>query len=286
MQGRRLSQGEDWMVHAREVLQRPPVLIGIAAAFVLLIGMIAFALGRRQPQPVQPQIASSATPAVVQKSNPAPQPPSPSEEVPAVTIRSLPPRSPAVNAPLNAPGTVTVTPGVDAPATTPITPGMEPTPPDAPFSGIEVNPETEPVQVPRVETPPAQPEPAPEPEVRPRPRPRPSPSIARATGRLNLYFDADSSTFNRGERRAPLRVEVYIDGQKVLEDSDPEKREFEITDIPEGDHEITIVPHIGGAQSRPRRMRVNIDANSRSRFGAVLRREDGEARISKFRPRD
>jgi hypothetical protein len=102
---------------------------------------------------------------------------------------------------------------------------------------------------------------------------------------MSIYFDADSSTFGGSGRRLPLRVEVYVDGQKVMEADDPEKRQFEIRRLPEGEHEVEIVPFVGGAPAEPRRRVVRIDPGQGSRYKAVLRREDGISRV-KFREQD
>jgi len=109
---------------------------------------------------------------------------------------------------------------------------------------------------------------------------------ARPPGKFSIYFDADSSTFDRGKNRAPLRVEVYVDGRKVMDSDDPEKKEFELADLPEGVHDVSIVPHVGNAQPRTRRFRVEVEGNAETRVEAVLRRKDGEALISKLRARD
>jgi hypothetical protein len=106
------------------------------------------------------------------------------------------------------------------------------------------------------------------------------------TGRLAIFFDADSTTFNRDDERLPLRVQVYVDGEMRVDNADPEKREFDLGGLREGRHEVVVVPYVGGATPKPRRFRVEIDPDRTNRFKAVLRREEGVATVSKFRPND
>jgi hypothetical protein len=201
-----------------------------------------------------------------------------SAAAPAVPIREKSPAEPD-QAPTN---TAAPDSAVKEPETSPIGPGTAPVAPE-PTAPLEVPvPPPAPADVPRaeVETPPPAARPAPIPEPRAeRPAPRP-------TGKLSIYFDADSSTFDRRGRRAPLRVEVYVGGRKVMESSDPEKQEFDVAELPAGTHEVVIVPHVGRAEPRPRRLEVAVEPYAETRLRAVLHREEGEARISKVRPRD
>jgi hypothetical protein len=100
-----------------------------------------------------------------------------------------------------------------------------------------------------------------------------------------VYFDADSSTFGRDNERLPLRVEVFIDGVKQIESSDPEKRELELRGVPEGVHEIRIVPHVGDAAPEPRSEVVTVTPGGTRQFRAVLHRGHGVASVRKFRER-
>lgn len=266
---------------------RPPYFgAWILAGFLLGAVIAAVVLRPRAEAPASQVVQVPATP-------PAGQPlvqvsPRETEEpAPEVTVRSVP----SANAPANAPS-----PG-SAPGNTP-EPGMPP-------EGSEPPPPTsEPLEVPEPEppAPPTTPEmPEPEPEIvpppreveppvaRPRrriPRAEPVPVPRRDTGRVSVFFDADSSTFDRRGRRLPLRVEVYVNGEKRLESTDPEKREFNLGRLPEGEHDIEIVPYVGNLPAETRRERVRVQARERNEFQAVLRREDGRSRVSKFRERD
>jgi hypothetical protein len=84
----------------------------------------------------------------------------------------------------------------------------------------------------------------------------------------------------------PLRVEVYVDGQKRLTSDDPEKRTFNLGRIPEGEHDVEIVPYVGDLPSEARKERIRVFAGERNEYKAVLRRSDGTSRIGKFRGRD
>lgn len=293
----------------RDWFLRPPypgTLLVVVLFGLLFLG--AMMMGRSQNAPPDPpQVAFS--PAIVRPERQ--DAPPVVEEAPVVTIRPIPGKEPKppVAKPevktLPEPGTLGNAPTSlpTDPMSQPVLPGRLPGVPDVLPSPGDVPVEPAPAEQPRTTLPPAeipQPEPArpepvqPEPPraeaPRPRPRPRiprtPPVRIARPTGRMTVYFDADSSTFDRHDERMPLRVQVYVDGQKRLESDDPEKREFDLGDLPEGRHEVVVVPFVGRNQPEPRRFRVDIDAETDNRFKAVLRREEGTSRVSKFRPRD
>jgi len=277
-----------------------------ALLVVVLMGLLFFGammIGRSQNTPPEPpQVAFS--PAVVSPERQ--ETPQVAEEAPVVMIRPVPGKEPKL--PVVKPDVKTEPlPGqpVNAPLTLPTEPVTQPLPPGGLFGTPDVVPspgelpvEPTPAETPRATTPPVEipqpepvrPDPPREEPVRPRPRPRIAPAppvrIARPTGRLTVFFDADSTTFDRNDERLPLRVQVYVDGQKRLESNDPEKREFDLGDLPEGRHEVVVVPYVGRTQPEPRRFRVDIDPETDNRFKAVLRREEGTSRVSKFRPRD
>lgn len=283
----------------RDWFLRPPypgtllstMLIGLLFSGSLLIGRSQ----RTPPEPPQVALAPVIVPA-----EPTTKP-AEVEEAPVVTVRPIPDKAPQPTA--AAPEVAT--PPLSAPrATAPMTtPAAPPAPfgvpgdlratPDPAVAPTEIPLEPAPQEAPRVQVPPIElprPEPArPEfvPEETPRPRPQVAPARpARPTGRLTVFFDADSTTFDRRDERLPLRVQVFVDGEKRLESDDPEKREFDLGDLPEGRHDVVVVPFVGRNQPEPRRMRVDIDAQTDNRFKAVLRREDGVSRVSKFRSRD
>ena len=108
----------------------------------------------------------------------------------------------------------------------------------------------------------------------------------RDAGHLSLYFDADSSTYARHHERMPLRVEVFVDGAKRLDSSDPEKREFQVGQLPAGRHEVRIVPYVGDYPSEPFVGVVRVAPGEASTYKAVLRKAHDVSRISKFEPRD
>lgn len=323
MQGTR-GEGQ-WKEPAEEVLETPtpvrdwflrPPYPGSLLALVLILLLVAgsVVLGRSHGTPPEPPEVAFSPALVTPQEQPAeaasPEPQAAAEDEPVVTIRPVPGKEPKANAP----GTElqsSVQPGQasNAPLTGPAFPEVRPVQPSEVPGAPEIGPgpseapvESTPADTPRTETPPVElpkPEPAParvepvrpepsrEEAPRPRFRRRPAPvRVARPTGRMTLFIDADSSTFDRHDERLPLRVQVYVDGQKRLESDDPEKREFDLGDLPEGEHEVVVVPFVGRNQPEPRRMRVEIGASAENRFKAVLHKEDGVARVSKFRPRD
>jgi hypothetical protein len=103
---------------------------------------------------------------------------------------------------------------------------------------------------------------------------------------VSIFFDADSSTFDHHGNRMPLRVEVYVDGQKRLTSDDPEKRTFNLGRIAEGEHDVEIVPYVGDLPSEARKERIRVFAGERNDYKAVLKRSDGTSKIGKFRGRD
>lgn len=103
---------------------------------------------------------------------------------------------------------------------------------------------------------------------------------------MTIFFDADSSTYEHGHHRAPLRVEVLVDGVLQLQSNDPEKRTFQIARIPEGTHEVEVVPYVGDAPAESRRERVRITSGDENRYKIVLHRSDGVSKISKFKVDD
>lgn len=299
----------------RDWFLRPPypgTLLTLVLVLLLVFGGVMLKHAPSTP-PEPPEVAFS--PAVVPsqqtQEHQLPEQKA-AEEAPVVTIRPVPGKvaKPAIPQPdaksqpsLDQAGNMPLD-GLSLPSTRPALPGALPGSPDVPINPSEVPTEPTPAETPRAETPPlevpepARPEPVrpepvrPEPprEEAPRPRPRrrvaPPVRVTRPMGRMTVFFDADSSTFDRHDERLPLRVQVYVDGQKRLESSDPEKREFDLGDLPEGQHEVVVVPYVGRNQPEPRRFRVDIGSEADNRFKAVLRREDGFSRISKFRPRD
>ncbi|MFN3649854.1 MAG: hypothetical protein ACK47B_09740 [Armatimonadota bacterium] len=284
---------------------RPPyagiwALLAAALATFLLFVFLTRPEPLEQVAVVRPTPPPSPAPAVTRTPQAEEEKPEP-EELPRVRVRAvLPPagaNTPAANTPAsNAPaanGPAANQPAANAPA--PARPGTEersparPTPPTRP---VEEQPATPPVEViPPTETgrPPLPAPVEPRPQPRPRAEPRRTPPVSEvrpATGELSIYFDADSSTFARGQRRLPLRVEVYVDGVRQLVTDDPEKREFIIGSIPAGRHEIAIVPYVGDAPADPRREIVRIPADSERRFKAVLRRSNGVSRVGKWQEQD
>lgn len=280
----------------------PGVWIGGVLAAVVAALVTTAVITPRRPEPevqivARPQVAPVRPPSVPVPSVTTPEETEPAE-LPKVQVKSLPsaPNAPAGNLPPGnvPPGSAPVsgaanppgTPAPNAPAPlgegTPLPElGHEETPPPASAPrGIEPPANPAPLEPPT-------PEPIPEPEPRRPERPRPpAPAPERASGRMAIFFDADSTTFDRRGRRLPLRVEVYVDGRKVLESDDPEKQEFSVGRLRDGWHDVEIVPYVANAPSDPRRQRVYIEAGSENRFKAVLRREDGASRVSKFRERD
>lgn len=316
--GERVEEVLETPTPVRDWFLRPPYP-GAILAVVLLLLLVAgsIMLGRSHGTPPDPpEVAFS--PSVVTPQQTGEQPsvevqPAP-EDAPVVSIRPIPGAEAKGNTPANAPqGNVPLNqPGIisphapTAPATRPAQPGLLPGAPEITPGPTETPAEPTPADTPKAETPPveipapeparpepvrpepARPEPSREEEPRPRPRRRAAPpvQVTRPTGRMTVFFDADSSTFDRHDERMPLRVQVYVDGRKRLESSDPEKREFDLGDLPEGEHEVVVVPFVGRNQPEPRRFRVDIGAEADNRFKAVLRREDGFSKISKFRARD
>lgn len=270
----------------------------LALSVGLLLGSAAIALNRPRPQTRVVMVNPAPPPAPESVLAPAPAAPATNapgeagDEPPQVRVRTLhppPPRpgnAPAAKEPsvapppLSLPGTIPVPP--TGPGNAPLPGGSLDEPVPAP-AAPEASPPREPVEPRPVQE--ARPRPLPEPAEPPAPRPRPAPP-ARETGRLLVYFDADSSTFDRDDRRMPLRVEVYVDGVKRLDTDDPEKREFDLGRVPEGRHDVQIVPYVGEYPSDPRREVVAIEPGQRNRFKAVLRKSSGMSRIAKFAPRD
>jgi hypothetical protein len=178
------------------------------------------------------------------------------------------------------PKTVLARPPTALPPTSPFPTPMEPEPTPTPPA---------PTPEPRIVIP-AEPAPEPRRQVVPTPKaPEPRiviPAPPRERGKMSIYFDADSTTYDRRGRRLPLRVEVYVNGVKQIESNDPEKREFQIDRLAAGTHDIEIVPYVDNLPAEPRRDRVRIRPHEDRKFKAVLRRSDGVARISKFQQRD
>ncbi|HEU4753186.1 MAG TPA: hypothetical protein VFU47_08755 [Armatimonadota bacterium] len=270
-------------------------LSGSAALLVLAAALLA-----STSRPPRTRIAaireSTPLPVVDVASAPGRSALAPGQNAPAaeVSVRTLPPPAPH-NAPGNAPAANAPVPGngpaaqpsalpANSPVTLPAPPVQPDLAPEEPAPSVEsVPPAPEERPAPAPITPPVRPEPAPEP---PRVR-RPAPVfVPRRTGRMTLYFDADSSTFDHRGDRLPLRVEVYVDGVKRLETSDPEKRLFGIGPLSDGEHDIQIVPYIDDYPADPRRETVRIRAGQINDFKAVLRRSHGMSRISKFEERD
>jgi len=282
----------DWLV-------RPPYPIAWILAALLLGAAGALLLSRPRESARTVVLAPAPTPAggpvvpsvvVPPAGERMAQVPEEGEKAPTpqVTIRPAPPRKPdparASTAPPQSAPSLGI-PAVPGAPTLPGEPGLrfpESFPREAAPVPEALPENTTPVEPPRAIEPPPVPEPRPRVE---RPR-RPAPEPVRSTGTLSLYFDADSTTFDRDDRRLPLRVEVYVDGVKQLETDDPEKRRFRLGRLPEGRHEIEIVPHVGDAPAEPRREIVDIRPDGTSSFKAVLRRSKGVSRISKFELRD
>jgi hypothetical protein len=289
---------------ARWFTEPPYFGVLLVLAFFLGIGLAALT---QRPQPSAPQVVQATPPPPPVSVTPGPSPqasPAPEEPTPQVSVRAVPgtppekkpeadkpgdENAPASEVPSGAAGSKAPKIAVrTAPAPAPDQPGQDATPvPEPPV------PSPEPVPVPaqpdfRPMEPPARPRPQPQPQ-RAEPPARPRPSFrppARDTGDVSVFFDADSSTFDRRGNRLPLRVEVYVDGRKRLESDDPEKRSFNLGRLEEGEHEIEIVPYVGNLPSASRREVIRVSPGERARFKAVLRREDGASRIGKFRPRD
>ena len=299
--GRSFVDEPVWRERLRAWFTEPPYP-GPLAIGAFAVGFLGLALLPNPAPPVDQRSSSERQVAMA----PAPeQPPQPLASVeigdkpsPQVSVRTLEEQGNApANGPLggvppgsvppgNMPGNWPVEP---APSTLPTVPepGL-PGPADVPSPTTLPEPAPQP-SVPAPEPPVVQPapriEPEPEPE-RPRPRrPRAVPVPARETGRMTIYFDADSTTFDRGGDRLPLRVQIYVNGVKRLETDDPEKREFEIEGLPPGEHDVQIVPYVGNAPADPRREIVRIRPRRPNEFKAVLRRSDGTSRISKFEER-
>jgi hypothetical protein len=266
-----------------------------AAALALAVtGAALMAAGARNEAPAEVTVVSR--PPTRSTSQPAPPKGSPeaqqrvAAERAEITIRSLPPKSvPPAAQPEPQPGVTLEQPAASVPPSSSPAPEqqaqVEPPLPPAPEPEVfrpPAEPEPPRMEAPRVEAPRAEPaEPA-------RPR-RPADLIivpARRTGRVTVYFDADSSTFDDAGQRLPLRVEVYVNGELRLETDDPEKRNFDLGRLPEGRHEIRIVPFVGNAPGRPYRQTVRVHGEERNRFKAVMQRSQGSSRISKFEPRD
>ncbi len=252
--------------------------VGAVVVFlVLFIGTLALTRNRLAERPrtttvvATPQPATPEPQASVLMPVPSPESPRPIPapgEAPRVTVRSIPvpnsgnaPAMQAVPPPL---GTLKPTPG-------PHEPSLAVPVPSTPPTGLELPTRTgeAPVFVPA--------------PVQPTPRPR---QADVASGGLRIYFDADSTTYDRSDRRLPLRVEIYVNGRRVVDDSDPEKREFNLGRLPAGEHELRIIPFVGNASSDARTERITIEAGRANRFAAVLHRSDGVASIRKFRDRD
>ena len=273
------------------------VSIGVLS-FIVTVTLLAGPRSR-PPAPERVVLAPPVRPTA------PPVPPESLVEAPVVTIRPVPERP---SPPANHPAMVGTTMPGNGPATVPAAPQPQPgsTPGEIELPPLVLEPDVEaaPAGTPRVETPrgelprtetPVTPAPPPTPveptrpeapRVEPqRPRPQPRPRVpAYDTGKLAIFFDADSSTFGRHDERLPLRVQVFVDGEMRVDNADPEKREFDLGSLREGRHEVVLVPYVGRATPEPRRYRVDIDPDRTNRFKAVLRREDGVSTISKFRP--
>jgi hypothetical protein len=253
------------------------------------------------PPPERPAIAPSVIP------NPAPfTEPDPQVSVHAVPGANAPANTPAANGPagntpaVNGPAGNTPlgnmpaanTPAANRPRimvrTSPLPDAVEPSQPPAAPEADKAAPAAPPVN----SEPDVRPmEPAPRPRLRavdppPRPVAPPAPEPVRETGRVSIFFDADSSTYDHHGNRMPLRVEVYVDGQKRLTSDDPEKKSFNLGRIAEGEHNVEIVPYVGDLPSEARKERIRVFAGERNEYKAVLRRSDGTSRIGKFRGRD
>jgi outer membrane biosynthesis protein TonB len=295
-----------WRERLRAWFTQPPYL-GPIAIGAFTVGFMGLALVASPSRSVDQRASSERQVAL------APAPEQPSQPVasveigdrasPEVSVRTLDEKA---NAPANAPlgdlplagngpeGVVSGNgPLEPVPSTLPTVPepGL-PSPVDVP------SPTSTPEPVPQPSVPAPEPPPVPAPRFEPEPEPQRAPERIRVrrprpvqvapprdTGRMTIYFDADSSTFDRGGDRLPLRVQVYVNGVKRLETDDPEKREFEIDNLPAGEHDIQIVPYVGNAPADPRREVVRIRPRRPNEFKAVLRRSDGASRISKFEER-
>lgn len=266
-----------------------PGVWGLAALFLLLFTMgLLFARVRRAELPRAASVRVVSAPSVA---------PAAPEQLPVVKIRTLAARrenparpAPSATGPLldNRAPAPSVLPPVTAPAPPPGDLPADRTPAPIPAErGPDADAPDEPGRdEPRTFPPAEEPRPAPAPRVEPPRREPDRPAPRRETGRMSIYFDADSTTFDRRDERLPMRVEVYVDGVKRVDASDPEKRGFNVGQLSEGLHEIRIVPYVGGLPADPRREVVRIRRGEKSRFKAVLRRSDGMSRIGKFEERD
>lgn len=280
---------------ARWFTEPPYVGVLLIVAFLLGIGVAALT---QRPESPGPQVVQVTPPAPPVDITPAPAAPAPSPDNPApeVSVRPVPSEEPeekpepekteddnpaapeATEGARNDPGVA-----VNGSPAPPDQPGIEaPVPaPEAPAPVPQPDPEPEQPEF-RPMEPPVRAQPL-DPPARPRSTFRPP---ARETGEVTLYFDADSSTFDRRGRRLPLRVEVYVNGRKRLETNDPEKRSFNLGRLEEGEHEIEIIPYVGSLPARARREVIRLSPGKRARYRAVLSRENGVSRIGKFRERD
>lgn len=262
----------------------PAAAAGAGLTLVLVLGALALSRPRQQRSAAAP-IPSPSAPAAARRPVPRPAPArqAPASDEPEVQVRTLPGAHPNV---------ASRPPGANAPSSLPPLSGSLPPVENAPpqFPGEAIPP-----QIPElpsdagsaaVESPPA-----PDPRAGTEAPPIQRPPVRRArplrpSGSLSIYFDADSSTFGRHGRRLPLRVEVWVDGARRLASEDPEKEEFDLGRLPEGEHRIRIVPFVGNSPAEPREESVFIAPREPNRYKAVLRKEDGASRISKFKPRD
>jgi eukaryotic-like serine/threonine-protein kinase len=245
--------------------------------------------GGRQPAAPPQAPGAAEQPSVNIRPVPGPeQPASPSGEgeQPSQPDSEVPNGPAGLNGPGNAPAAPLGTPGEpQAPGSMPgeTVPG---TAPGADIPGTEAS-------MPEPQPPAVEPSPAPQPrprvvEIEPPAEPRRAdpPRRSRPSGALTIYFDADSSTYGRSGARLPLRVEVFVDGEKRLETDDPEKREFDIGQLPAGPHLVEIVPRVGESSPEPRGEMITIEQGRKNSFKAVLRRKGGVSRIGKFGPLD
>ncbi len=262
-----------------EWFARPPYPGLWLAAAVVLMFSLSLVLPRRlraAPETVVYAPAPAPVPGSAEPRVPAPAAAPPVREAtPSVTVRSLPARPAAPESEPSVPTPPAVSPGPPAP--------LEPSAGVA--AGI-------PSSRPEGSLPAGRPSPEPERPVAPPAPPRESepglagPVVAPGAGALAIYFDADSTTFAANRERMPLRVEVYVDGEKRLDSTDPEKREFVIGPVPAGERDVRIVPYVGDAPAEPREKRVRVQPGQETPYRAVLRLEDGMSRVGKFRPRD
>jgi hypothetical protein len=303
------ASGQAW----RSWFTVPPypgwLLLGVLlVSFAVTVALLAGPRLRPAPSTQVAVAPLAATPPVVAPSEPAEA----SQEAPVVMIRPMPERLKPPVAPANQPAPSlghdpSLQPGVVPPSPQTQPSGTAPAEPGIPPFLAEPGVQAAPVEIPRVETPRVE---APQPTIPPAPAvesarpepprveaprvepPRPRPRVppvqipAYDTGRLTIFFDADSSTFDRNDERLPLRVQVFVDGQMRVDDDDPEKREFDLGRLREGRHEVVVVPYVGRAKPEPRRFRVEVEADRNNRFKAVLRREEGSSLVAKFRPAD